>query len=327
MGQPGGISWDQLLTLMVHGPDPEPPVRGTIVDWPGEHFGAVPLPRPYPVLAGTGLRTREDGTSAVRVWRDGNLARICDYDGTLKLIVGAELCWDFTEDDEVPASSPAARVWYRFGGTDLLVRQFIREYLESDVIRPTGPVEPTSLLGRPAWSVALTAPRQPHPLELVVDAETGLILRRRTDRSGPWAEWTEFVVGEPPPDWFSWTGPSRTAASLRASRRAKDAANRRRRERWLSEPVLPLLLQQELKFLIWVHSYEPDTGAFYADIGGKHHGMLARRPADAQDDWALEWDRPGHRWRDERWEWALYVQPDHLSPSGLAELKRQLRTT
>jgi hypothetical protein len=312
-----GISWDQLLTLMAHGPDPEPAVRGSITDWPGELFGCIPLGRPHPVLAGAGVRIGEDRSSSIRVWRDGDRVRICDFDGALKLIVGAEFCWDFSEDAELPASSPASAVRYLLSGTDLLVRRGARELAGDEVIRP---IEPASFLGRPAWSVELTAPRRPDPLRLVVDAETGLILQRRNDRFGVRAEWTEFVVGDPPPpDWLEWTGPSRSAAELRAAQRATAAADRRRRDKWIAEQRPP----REDECPVWVHLYEPDTGAFHGDIGGRHPGMLARRPADAQDDWALGWDRPGHRWRDERWEWALYLYQDDLSPSGLADLERQ----
>ncbi|HEU5271945.1 MAG TPA: hypothetical protein VFU36_18630 [Jatrophihabitans sp.] len=321
MSDPGrdGISWAQLLTLMVHGPDPEPPVRGAITSyWPPERFGVIPLKGPGSVVAGGGVQTGEDGTGSIRVWRDGDRVRICDSDGALKLIVGAEYCWDFTENDEVPASSPAAAVEYLLSGTGLLVRRGARELAGDDAIRPVSPIEPASFLGRPAWSVTLAAPpARPDPLLLVVDAETGLILQ---SRSVGWAAWTEFVVGEPPPpDWFEWTGPSRSAAELRADRRAEEVADRRRREKWIAEQRAPL----EHESPVWVHSYDPDTGSFHGDIGGRHSGMLARRPADARDDWALGWDRPGHRWRDERWEWALYLYRDDLSPSALADLERQ----
>jgi hypothetical protein len=133
-------------------------------------------------------------------------------------------------------------------------------------------------------------------------------------------EWTEFVVGEPqPPDWFEWTGPSQSAAELRASQRAKRAADTSRRNKWIAEQRPPL--PDECP--VWVHSYDPDTGTFHGDIGGRHSSMLSRRPAHAHDDWALGWDRPGHRWRDDRWEWALYLYKHDLGPSGLAELQRQ----
>lgn len=241
------------------------------------------------------------------------------------LIVGAESCWEFP-GEEIPIKAPAAAVRFMFSGTALLVQDDANRYVADKVIHPTGPVEPTTLLGRPAWAVELASlPDEPNPLHLVVDAETGLILQKRNDRFGFREEWTEFVIGEPTsPDWFEWSGASRSAADRRAAQVAEHEADGRRRSEWFAEQVAPLPLRLELDCGVWVHEYDPTTGAFQASLGGQHFGMLARRPAGARGDWALDWQQPGHRWRDERWEWAVHLYDDDFSPHGLAELKRQL---
>lgn len=329
-GSDDSISWVQLLSLMVHGPVPEPTVRGAITSRDGNyerHAGWARLEtEPDPVFAGTGLETGADGTTSILVWRAGERLRICDPDGRLKLIVNPASSWDFTGDAEVPVRSSPHAVRYLFGGTELLVRRDASDFAGDDFTHPTGPVQPATFLGRPAWTVELAPPpHKPYPLQWVVDAETGLILQQRNDGFGLREEWTEFVVGEPlSPDLFEWSGPSHSAADLRAAQLAEHEADGRRRSEWFAEQVAPLPLRLELQCGVRVHEYDPATGAFQASLGGGHLGMLARRPADARGDWSLGWDQPGQRWRDERWEWAVRLYEDDLSPDGLAELKRQL---
>lgn len=324
-----GISWVQLLTLMVDGPDREPAIRGAISCWDGEKVRAVGWTGyekdPDPVFAGIGLDTGDDGQTRIRVWRDGDRVRISDPDGRPKLIVGNEYCWDF-QADEVPVRTSAAAVRYTFGGTALLVRRTAEDFLGDDFTRPTGPVTATIFLGREAWAVELAPPpHKPHPLQWVVDAETGLVLQQRNDGFGFREEWVELVLGEElPEELFEWTGPSRSADDLQAARLAEHETDLRRRSAWFAERVAPLPLRLELECEVLVHEYDEESGAFQASLGGWHFGMLARRPADAPGDWALGWDEPGRRWRDERWEWAVRLYHDDLSERGLAELKRQL---
>src|SRR5690349_2310405 len=95
------IPWVQLLTLLVHGPDPEPTIRGAISCWDGEELRAVGWTRfdgePEPVFAGSGLAPGDDGSTSMRVWRDGSRVRLSRPDGRPRLIVGAEFCWEFPE--------------------------------------------------------------------------------------------------------------------------------------------------------------------------------------------------------------------------------------
>ncbi len=125
--------------------------------------------------------------------------------------------------------APARAVHYAFTGTDLLARRDLGDFAGDDFTRPTGPVGATTFLGRTAWTVELAPPdHKPFPLQLVVDAETGLILQQRNDGFGSVDEWIEFVVGEPiPPDLFVWDGPARTVhdeqVRMHAAHEADDA--------------------------------------------------------------------------------------------------------
>jgi hypothetical protein len=327
MSEPS-ISWVQLLTLMVHGPDSEPTVRGVITSIGGDHHvGWARLENePDPVFAGAGLSPGERGETSLRVWRDGNRVRICEADGNPSLIVGNEHCWQFGASVEVPIRSPAAAVRYLFGGTGLLFRRDANDFAGDDFTRPAGPVTATTFLGRPAWTVEVAPPpHKPYPLRLTIDAETGLILQKRNDGFGLVEEWTEFHLGEQlPAELFSWEGPTMSAAQLRAAQLAEHEADGRRRSEWFAANVAPLPLRLELACGVWVHEYEPETGAFQASLGGQHVGMLARRPVGEQGSWQLGWSDPGHRWRDERWEWAVNLYDDDLTEEGLAALKRQL---
>jgi hypothetical protein len=337
MSELAAISWVELLTLMVHGPDPS--VRGVLRSLDGTdasrgQVGWTALPgEPRPVFAGTGI-AEEDGEpeqrNRLRVWRDGRRVRICRLDATPSLIVNEEYCWQFNPGEPVPVRSPARVVRYLVNGTDLLTRRDPNDFAGNDFTRPTGPVGATSFLGRPAWTVELAPPsHKPHPLQLVVDAETGLILQKRNDGFGSVDEWTEFVVGESLPDeLFSWDGPNRLAADEQARHQAEHQAEHqammRQRSEWFAENVAALPLRLELELDVLVHEFDPVTGAFQASLGAQHLGMLARRPVTEPGDWQLGWAEPGHRWRDERWEWAVNSYDDQISEQGLTALRRQL---
>jgi hypothetical protein len=333
MSVPAGISWVELLILMVHGPDPS--VRGVLHSFDGTdssrgQVGWTALGNePWPVFAGTGI-VEEDGEpeprNRLRVWRDGRRVRICQLDGTPNLIVNEQSCWQFNPGEPVPLRSPARAVRYQVNGTGLLTRRELNDFAGNDFTRPTGPVGATTFLGRPAWTVELAPPaHKPYPMQLVVDAETGLVLQQRNDGFRSVDEWTEFVVGESLPDeLFDWDGPSRSAADEQARHEAEHERMGMRRSEWFAANVAPLPLRLELEVGVWVHEYDEETGAFQASFGDQHLGMLARRPATESGEWQLNWAEPGHRWRDERWEWAAYFYDDGITERGLAALRRQL---
>src|SRR3954452_8502228 len=107
----GVPSWSVLVSLMVHGPDVEPTVRGTIrsVD-PTESRGAIAFTSavddPEPIIAGAGTWTSyHDDASVIRVWRDGPRVRVEEPDGSPNLIVGEARTWSFEVSQELPLES------------------------------------------------------------------------------------------------------------------------------------------------------------------------------------------------------------------------------
>lgn len=326
--RPEPLSWVGLLTLMAHAPDPEPAVRGRIRSVDGRddsrgHVGwAATAGEPRPVFASV-RPPGHDGL--VRVWRDGARLRIEEPDGTPRLIVGAEQCWQFRPGQAMPVVAPARAVTY-FDGAHLLTRRSADSFAGEDFTRPTGPIGSTTFLGRLAWTVELAPPaHKPYPLQLVVDAETGLVLQQRNDGLGSVDEWVELVVGEPlPASLFGWDGPSRSAEQERARMQAQNRADTSRRSAWFAAHVARLPLRAELGLDVNVHDYDETTGAFQASLGHGHVGLLARRPLTESGSWELGWAEVQHRWSDDRWEWALTLHRDEITPAGLRSLREQL---
>ncbi|MEO6700213.1 MAG: hypothetical protein ABI140_00030 [Jatrophihabitantaceae bacterium] len=335
----GGLpSWVQLLTLMVHGPSiaAEPTVQGLIRSVDGadpsrQHFGWTSFGgQPPPVVAG--LRSTEAESPAgleqpppLRVWRDGNRLRIEERDGTVNLIVGDQLCWQFDSEHAEPTVSPAAALHHFGSGTDLLTRRDANSFAGQDFTHPDGPIGATTFLGRQAWTVSLAPPPdKPHPIQLVIDAETGLVLQQRNDGFGSVAEWIEFVTGQPlDPALFEWTGQVRIPEELNSDAQAEFEAEQAVRDSWFEANVAGLPLRAELALTVHVHEYDEQTGSFQASLGESHVGMLARRPI-SEAGWELGWGEVGHRWADQRWDWALTLYHDGLTERGLANLREQL---
>jgi hypothetical protein len=355
MTTPGAISWVGLLTLMVDGPDL--PVRGLISSREGadasqRYFGfSVFAGEAMPVFAGFAEVGAADGPGAeaaedpqadtpesighaveeepvlTRVWRSGRRVRLEHPDGRPSLIVGNERCWQFRGGDPVPVESPSSAVAYQGNGTQLLHRRDAGEFTGGDFTRPTGPVGRTSFLGRPAYTVELAPPaHKPFPIQLVVDAETGLVLQQRNDGFGSVDEWVEIAVGEQLDDQlFGWQGPSRAEADERAEHERQWQADLAERADWFEANVAPLPLRLELELSVHVHVHEAD-GSFEASIGESGLGALARRPASEQD-WDLRWSEVQHRWSEGGWDWALSFHDEQPTEAGLAALKQALGRT
>jgi len=356
MTTPGAISWVGLLTLMVDGPDL--PVRGMISSREGadesQHYYGLNAftGEPLPVLAGFASAVDADADSGAdpgaelpedppppeephapeepvltRVWRSGRRVRLERPDGRPSLIAGDQWCWQFRGDDPVPVESPSRVVVYQGNGTQLLHRRQAGEFTGDDFTRPTGPVGETTFLGRPAYTVELAPPaHKPYPIQLVVDAETGLVLQQRNDGFGSVDEWTELVVGEEVDDQlFAWNGQARLEADQRAEHEREWQADRAERAEWFRANVAPLPLRLELDLEVLVHIHEPD-GSFQASIGEGGLGMLARRPS-SQEEWQLGWSEIQHRWSADGWDWALTIHDGELTEAGLARLKHALSRT
>lgn len=132
-------------------------------------------------------------------------------------------CWQFDRNHETPLASPRTALRYAGSGTELLTRREPSAYTGDDFARPTGPVGGTTFLGRPAWTVEpAPPPHKPHPIQLVVDAETGIVLQQRNDGFGTVDDGVEFVVGEHlDPALFTWDGPTRSADDQHAEFEAR----------------------------------------------------------------------------------------------------------
>lgn len=341
---PGEMSWVGLLTLMVDGPDL--PVHGVIssrmgnppqnyagwaefsgplfprfADWnPAEEVETEWVPPENAELA-------EVEPTLTRVWRAGRRVRLERPPGHPLLIVDDHDCWQFRHEGRMPVHLPNNSVYYEGGGIELLHRRGVNSFAGGGFSRPTGPVGTTTFLGRPAYTVELAPPsHQPFPIQLVVDAETGLVLQQRNDGLDSADEWVEIAVGEPLDDEvFRWQGPSISRAEEEAEDERRHRVDLAERVDWFQANVAALPLRVELDLSVHVHVHQPD-GSFEASIGERHLGMLARRPS-SDADWQLRWDKVQHRWSADGWDWALSWHGDPLTDAGLDSIKQALSRT
>jgi len=129
-------------------------------------------------------------------------------DGRPRAIVGETTMWIWLDEAELPTAFPKASTAWGWSDQQIVERPPLSRWDGNDFTRPTGPVEPTSLLGRRAWAVELAPPsHKPFPITIVVDAETGVVLQERNDGFGSVVEWTEITFDADLPDeLFMWTG-------------------------------------------------------------------------------------------------------------------------
>jgi hypothetical protein len=248
------------------------------------------------------------------VWRRGSLSREEDLDGTVRTIVGTEARWQRDDDGGVMWMRPHDRhVDMRYtgspiGGLDVGgPRPSWQRWEGTDFTRPTGPVTATGFLGRRAFAVELAPPaHKPHPMQLIVDAGTGLVLRAANADFGWAEEWVEVEIGASLPDeLFVWTGPAQPAPSLE-QRHAEHEAEVSQRQDWLqARGIDPLAVPVQPEVML--HEWDDATGAFYASLNFPGGGTLIRRPRSGEP-----WPEPDtttyphtRRWSDDRWDWFL----------------------
>jgi len=327
------VPWVQVLVQMVHGPDV--PVRGIIssadgglrsrdeVGWTA-FSGALP-----PTFTGGGIEATE-----LRVWRDGMRVRIEHLDGRPLLLCDAVTCWRFRKGRELPRVAPAATLRFVGNGTGLLARRPAEDWVGDDYTRPTGPLTTTTYLSRPAWQFELApppqsrSPRTAHPMRMVVDQQTGLVLEQRIDAVGSAERWSQFFIGEVFDEaLFTWDGPAESVAAEARRQRAADRALRAERRRWFDTHVTAEPLNAAVTAdldLQYLHTFDSGTGAFEARLGRRGiTASLARRPRSTEV-WELQWAGPVHRWSTSRFDWALAVHDVELTAEGLAELQARL---
>ncbi|SDD00867.1 hypothetical protein [Nocardioides lianchengensis] len=311
-------AWSELVFVMVHGPDR--PMRGRIRHDDGDREPTYTVSH----VEGEPMPTFARGSGEViDVWCWGERLRIEDPDGQVRLISDGTTVWTFLDPGEPPRESPRRNVEFVVGGTELLVRTDAERWLGDDFTRPTGPAARTTYLGRAAWAVELAPPRhKPAPMQVVVDAETGMHLQRRNDAFGLVHEWTELVVGEDlDPALFTWTGPVVTWEQQREEARRERESEQADLVRWLDQNLGTRTLRVTVDAPITVHHLEED-GSLHASIEGV--GSLVRRPHSD-----LPWDDAddggtAHRWSDGGWDWAVNAWDTALAPGALAELRSQL---
>lgn len=263
-----------------------------------------------------------------RVYRRGVLSRREALDGQLHFIDGEDYQWvRYAGDDEFTA---LPRGSHRFaapiGGLSVGgSRPSLSRWDGNDFTRMTGPAEATEFLDRPAWAVELAPPaHKPYPIQLVVDAQNGLVLRQANAGFGTWTEFVALQLGVDLPDeLFVWDGPVREPRH-REAEHERDMANRRA---WLAArgiTELPLAVGPELMPNEW----DDDTGAFQVTFSTNVNGSLARRP-HSDEPWpeldSQNW--PHHyRWSDARWDWFVGCDIE-LDPDRLAGLRAGLATS
>lgn len=313
------ITWPELITLMVHGPDRT--MRGRIRHDDGEdhHYIAYATgdDDPEPVFA------RGDDHVVV-AWLDGARLRLEDADGRPTLICDGESAWGFDEPGGPPRESRIEHVVYGFGGTDLLHRGDVDRWRGTDFTRPTGPPTPTTFLDRDAWLVELAPPsHKPHPMQVVIDAETGMLLQLRNDAFRSVTEWTELAVGESlDPALFTWDGPVVTWEQQVETRRREQEAHDRDRVRRVVDVFGTVTARLEVDLTIDLNELEAD-GSMYVSI--HPIGSAERRPR-SDEPWRESRDDDPVYWGDDRWQWRLVTWGDeaHLAPGGLESLQALL---
>ena len=295
-------TWPELIMLMTFGPaqGSEPGLRGTI------HTRE--------------LRGEQLHDSACRVAARGELARVEAADGHPLIIFGALQIWTFSTDP--PTEYDRATAAIGWPGAEFVRREPLSRWEGSDFTKPTGPITETTFLGRRAWEVELAPPsHKPYPLQLTVDAATGLLLRQGNRDFDTATEWLDLEVGVDLADeLFSWVGATQPPPDREAEHEADLAARRD----WLARQgidTIELMVRPRLALHVW----DDATGAFHASLHTSLSGSVLRRPR-ADEPWD-EVDQMGWpnlvRWSDDRWDWAL-AGGEELDSELIADLRRQL---
>jgi hypothetical protein len=320
------INWPELVVLMAYGDGTEDSISGELrvreVQEVGDGFTDADF-------GGDGGRFEEHPQlgpvrvcdASMRAHRRGELVRLDRHDERPVVIFGRDTRWVDFGDDGVPTAYPRTTSSFSWNGQELLYRRPASRWEGNDFTKLTGPIESVEFLGRSAWEFELAPPsHKPYPLQMIVDAATGLLLREANADFGSVQEWASLNVDAVLPDeLFVWDGPSKPPQDHMAEHE-RDMA---RRQDWLAERAIAATLTLPLHLL--PHEFDDETGSIYASVEVQLTGTLLRR-ARSESVWP-EVDTVhyphSHRWSDERWDWFLGSDRP-LDDGQLAALREQL---
>jgi hypothetical protein len=146
-----------------------------------------------------------------RIYRRGALYRCVSLDGSVHAIAGHDTYWIRRENGQMWSGVRDRFIGapddYEFG----TARPHPDRWEGDDFTRPTGPPVEVMFLGRTAWQVELAPPaHKPHPVQVIIDAETGLPLREGNAAFGVFHEWVELDTDAHLPDeLFEYTDADR----------------------------------------------------------------------------------------------------------------------
>ncbi|MBO1765600.1 hypothetical protein [Allobranchiibius sp. GilTou38] len=286
--------WQRLEPLMVDGPARPVSVQGRIV-----------------------REERGESPTYTDVVRDGSRTRLSGTRGDPWLVSDGVTTWERWDDTGMVASPYTGEQWYG-DGSELACRRSHEDVELFDFGTPVGPIEQVQCLGRDVWSFRFASPpHKPYDMQVVVDAETGLVLDQRFGDFSV-SRWTDFRVGEPVADeLFVWDGPVVTRADPGVEGKAEHERLAAEGQRWFETNVTPALLEVRGKPVsVFLHG-SADDGEFQASLSGGVDGLLARRPR-SDEWWNLGWSQVTARWSDGTWDWALLVW-DHLDDGRTSE--------
>lgn len=319
--------WAELVVLMGFGDGTEDRLQGRVrvrevnplPDDVGEDeaYGRVEL---HATLGRVAVHEDEFAVA----W-SGDRRRVASVDGRVRAIFGDTTTWLFEGDTDVPVAYDARTSSLGWSGSDFVRRLPPSRWEGTDFTRLTGPITASEHLGRRAWAFQLAPTRhKPYPLQLVVDAETGIVLRQSNHDFGSYAEWVELDMHlDLPDELFTWTGASVPASQRWRERDEEHERDLAERRAWLHAHGVVLELPVEPEVLL--HEWSDDDGTFQASFDTHASGSLLRRPrSDAPwpDTGRVHFEQ-SYRWSDSRWDWLL-ASTRPIAAEQLALLKVRL---
>ncbi|MGK9269886.1 hypothetical protein KXR83_02685 [Williamsia muralis] len=319
--------WIEVLKKVVDGP--QVPIQGII-----SRVGPIDTGR-LMAVSGEVIPLYVAGVDDLQVWRDEPKVRVESMTGQPLVIFNGQTVWRFAHHEQLPVQAPGREMGYVGPGRELLVTQPASRWVGNDFTTPSGPIEDVEYLGRPCWQVELKPPtHKPHPLQLVIDQQTGAILQQRNDGFDIAVRFIEFTAGIPiSPNTFEWDGPIRPprqqpgADDFKSSFVPSQGRQKDDHQTWFAQHVtaspLAVTITANLT-VVHLHQHD-DDGSFDAEISdGPIAGRLARRrrvPAT----WHLNFRTTAlQTWSTAHHDWALELYTAPLEQPTLTALQRQL---